>query len=287
LARQQRGSVAAPTDALIGPRWGATEGGLDKLGWVRGLVQFSDFRQQQLQQQQQQQQQQSSQKRGGGGSSSGSDPAAPAVDTIGWLEGGAGLRPQTASSSGTDGGSSAGGAASSAPSFRAGLRGREEVALLQTWLQDMMAQVTAQAAGGGQHKQLLGSAADAAALAVAQAAEGSSASSALAAPAAPATAASEQAAAAELADAALWVYGMAFEELQRQVATECGDRGALLGGMWQHVFSLVELRCACRRCCHHRRRCSCPCTYSCSCSCCVPSPCCLELACTKDQAGRA
>jgi hypothetical protein len=46
--QQQRGSVAAPTDALSGPRWGATEGGLDKLGWVRGLVQFGDFRQQQL-----------------------------------------------------------------------------------------------------------------------------------------------------------------------------------------------------------------------------------------------
>jgi hypothetical protein len=34
------------------------------------------------------------------------------------------------------------------------------------------------------------------------------------------------------------------------VATECGDRGALLGGMWQHVFSLVELRCACCCSCH-------------------------------------
>jgi hypothetical protein len=88
------------------------------------------------------------------------------------------------------------------------------VALLQAWLQDMMAQVTAQAAGGGQHKQLLGIAADAAALALAQSAEGIPATGALAAPAAPPGAASEQAA-AELADAALWVYGMAFEELQR------------------------------------------------------------------------
>ena len=52
----------------------------------------------------------------------------------------------------------------------------------------------------------------------------------------------QQQGAADLADAALWVYGLAFEELQRQVGTECGDRGTLLGGMWQHTFSLVELR---------------------------------------------
>lgn len=46
----------------------------------------------------------------------------------------------------------------------------------------------------------------------------------------------------ELADAALWVYGVAFEELQRQVATESKDRGDLLSAMWEHCFNLVELR---------------------------------------------
>lgn len=47
---------------------------------------------------------------------------------------------------------------------------------------------------------------------------------------------------AELADAALCVYGVAFEELQRQVATESRDRAELLSAMWGHCFSLVELR---------------------------------------------
>ena len=46
----------------------------------------------------------------------------------------------------------------------------------------------------------------------------------------------------ELADAALWMYGVAFEELQRQVATESKDRADLLSTMWEHVFNLVELR---------------------------------------------
>ena len=46
----------------------------------------------------------------------------------------------------------------------------------------------------------------------------------------------------ELADAALWVYGVAFEELQRQVSLESKDRGDLLGAMWEHCFNLVELR---------------------------------------------
>ena len=46
----------------------------------------------------------------------------------------------------------------------------------------------------------------------------------------------------ELADAALWVYGVAYEELQRQVSLESKDRGDLLGAMWEHCFNLVELR---------------------------------------------
>ena len=48
----------------------------------------------------------------------------------------------------------------------------------------------------------------------------------------------------EMSDAALWLYGIAFGELQRHVATECRERGELLGCMWDHCCSLVELRCA-------------------------------------------
>ena len=48
----------------------------------------------------------------------------------------------------------------------------------------------------------------------------------------------------ELADAALWLYSVGFEELQRQVGAECSDRAVLLGALWEHCFALVELRCA-------------------------------------------
>lgn len=38
--------------------------------------------------------------------------------------------------------------------------------------------------------------------------------------------------AVEMADAALWLYGVAFEELRRQVAGECRERGELLAACW-------------------------------------------------------
>ena len=214
-AEQPLPGAAAPADAQRprGVRWGATEGGLDRLGWVRNLVQFSEFKQQQglL-----------AQPAGApppGGQSPDQLPAG--MSTISWLESGAGLNP---------GGSTSSGGAAAGQGRPAPPRSREEVALLQAWLQDMMGQVIAQA--GGQQLQRPGAmdtTADAAAAAVA-------------AVDVPSSQQGQPQSATDLADAALWVYGLAFEELQRQVGTECGDRGTLLGGMWQHTFSLVELR---------------------------------------------
>lgn len=39
-------------------------------------------------------------------------------------------------------------------------------------------------------------------------------------------------AAGDMADGALWLYHLAFEELQRSVTTECRERGDLLGACW-------------------------------------------------------
>ena len=41
---------------------------------------------------------------------------------------------------------------------------------------------------------------------------------------------------------ALAVYGMAFEEVKRQVALECKERAAMLDALWSHALGLVELR---------------------------------------------
>ena len=48
----------------------------------------------------------------------------------------------------------------------------------------------------------------------------------------------------DLTNAAIWVYGIAFDELRRQIATESKDRAELLAATWDHFFSLVELRTA-------------------------------------------
>lgn len=48
----------------------------------------------------------------------------------------------------------------------------------------------------------------------------------------------------EMADAALWLYGIAFEELQRHIAVECRERAQVLGCLWDHCCCLTELRCA-------------------------------------------
>lgn len=61
--------------------------------------------------------------------------------------------------------------------------------------------------------------------------------------------ADKAAAAEDVADSILFVYSVAAEELQRQVGTECRERGDLLGVLWGQFFSLVELRSALK----HRR----------------------------------
>ena len=48
----------------------------------------------------------------------------------------------------------------------------------------------------------------------------------------------------DMADAALWLYGIAFEELQRHIAVECRERAQVLACLWEHSTCLTELRCA-------------------------------------------
>lgn len=45
-----------------------------------------------------------------------------------------------------------------------------------------------------------------------------------------------------MADALLWLYGVAFEELRRAIACDCKERAELLGFMWSHGFRLLEMR---------------------------------------------
>lgn len=47
-----------------------------------------------------------------------------------------------------------------------------------------------------------------------------------------------------MADAALWLYGIAFEELQRHIGVECRERAQVLACLWEHCYRLTELRCA-------------------------------------------
>ena len=193
---------------------GAAGAGADPPGWLQGLVQFSEYRQRHQKE----------------GPASGSDtPPTADYDTITWLESGAGLRPQTGASTASSSGSMAAGGRATAGTPALG-RSREDTSLLQAWLQDLLAQVVAQGLGG------------AADTAEAEAAAAVAAADADSCGADSASVGQQSAAAVELADAALWAYGLAFEELQRQLAADGGDRAALLGAMWQHVLSLVELR---------------------------------------------
>lgn len=48
------------------------------------------------------------------------------------------------------------------------------------------------------------------------------------------------------ADAAMWVYTVAFEELKRQVQMQCREKAEMLQLLWGHFFTLVELRCSTR-----------------------------------------
>ncbi|GMH45918.1 hypothetical protein BSKO_13881 [Bryopsis sp. KO-2023] len=48
----------------------------------------------------------------------------------------------------------------------------------------------------------------------------------------------------DLANAAVWIYKMAFQELSRQIATECQDRAELLSYLWDQFFTLAELKSA-------------------------------------------
>lgn len=48
----------------------------------------------------------------------------------------------------------------------------------------------------------------------------------------------------EMADAALWLYGIAFEEVKRHIGVECRERSQVLACLWDHCCCLTELRCA-------------------------------------------
>ncbi|GLI60595.1 hypothetical protein VaNZ11_002742 [Volvox africanus] len=121
---------------------------------------------------------------------------------------------------------------------------REDVVLLQAWLADMLQQVAA--IGAVRQQQAAATAFTAAVAASSAAASGSTAAAINNPIAAAAAAASEPGLmaqhATELADASLYVVGVAMEELRRQVAAECRERGELLGQLVDQQAALVALR---------------------------------------------
>ena len=44
-----------------------------------------------------------------------------------------------------------------------------------------------------------------------------------------------------MANGALWVYSVAFDEFRRALATESKDRAEVLAAMWDHCFTLVQV----------------------------------------------
>ncbi|KAG2448505.1 hypothetical protein HYH02_006396 [Chlamydomonas schloesseri] len=108
---------------------------------------------------------------------------------------------------------------------------REDALHLQSWLADTLQQVMATAAKQQQQQQQ-------------QHQHPPSAAAAAEGPAAQAHGdpGLQAASAAELADAALYVVGCGMEELRRQVAAECRERGELLGALAEQQAGLVALR---------------------------------------------
>ena len=103
-----------------------------------------------------------------------------------------------------------------AAAARQGRGGREEVAALRAWLQEMMSPLGSPPAVAAGEPSVAGGGA-----------------------ACP----PEQPGGrrpGKLADTALYVYGAAFGELQKQVAAESSDRAELLGALWTHCFNLVS-----------------------------------------------
>lgn len=215
-SQYQQGLTPRAASLLGGqPQWGATEGGRDTMGWVRDLVRFGE-----------------SQRKATGvppavPSAAGATPAATPPRTAGSSADDA----MAAAAAATAAAAGAGtpdtiGMLSATSAARQGRAGRGEVAALVARLQDMMAHVVRQ----------VNPAAAAAGTAAAAAAEGSGTEGGTA----PTSGTAPSKSPAELADAALFVYGAAFGELQKQVAAECSDRGELLGALWSHCFNLVR-----------------------------------------------
>lgn len=48
----------------------------------------------------------------------------------------------------------------------------------------------------------------------------------------------------DMAEAALWIYGTAFQELNRQISTECKDRAELLTALWDHFSVITQIKSA-------------------------------------------
>ncbi|GIL91134.1 hypothetical protein Vretifemale_18794 [Volvox reticuliferus] len=121
---------------------------------------------------------------------------------------------------------------------------REDVLLLQAWLAGMLQQV---AAAGAVRQQQAAAAAFTAAVAASSLPASGSTSAATNNPVAAAAAAASEPGlvaqhAAELADASLYVVGVAMEELRRQVGAECRERAELLGQLVDQQAALVALR---------------------------------------------
>lgn len=195
---------AAP---LLAPRWGATEGGRDTLGWVRHLVRYTETHPFAV-------------TAGGTATAAAADERAPDVAPD---SSGSGFRRTVF------------------PSLKPDRR--EDAVLLAKWLEDMVAQLStydaarlAQQVSSGVGKgagSAPGSTFNASAPAPDAAAAANAGSGALGG--APITV-------MELADGVLHVYGVAMEELRRQVSSECRERGELMATLWDHTASVLALR---------------------------------------------
>lgn len=119
---------------------------------------------------------------------------------------------------------------------------REDVALLERWVTDMLEEVALPAAA---RRRLRSRGASRAGSAVQAAAEGGGCKTAAlgaTGEADPDAAPGASSSASDAIDGALAVYDVAFDELRRQVAQGCRERGALLGSLWGHCLGLTATR---------------------------------------------
>ncbi|GAX78644.1 hypothetical protein CEUSTIGMA_g6082.t1 [Chlamydomonas eustigma] len=221
-------------------RWGVSEGGLDNTGWVRSLVRMS------------------------GSSVEGiaTGPCSPSSNAA--AAGGSPLTDAEVAPSTVTTLNRPVTTAALKPTSR-----REDVSVLYSWLEDVLSQVSKgtfmtrpgasssaasasqvlnQLQSGPQTNNLTSKLRPSSALQVSESGTtnrpltGSNPTSAVAADYNSSSSSLAVPSSMDLADGMLHVYKVAFQEIQKQVMTECRERGELLGLIWDHVWIVCELR---------------------------------------------